>query len=196
MADMTKRHRLPKRMQFIRSRAADFVAPVFKVQSFLNSWWSQRHNSVVDLKGGSCHQLEERFTANQTTLKYAESSSTPAPLSLTPSPPCLFLILTRYISGHALWEHFLCLPAKCLHALTEKVLVWDDKTILLFQLISIPVYHSSTQTGSCYFTWICSNSFHSQKVLNLSSFSNSLTLANHRLIQTIFHTLAYSVLPR
>lgn len=89
--------------------AVDFVAPAFKVQSFLNSWWSQCHNSVMDLKGGSCHQLEERFTASQTALKYAESSLTPAPLSLTPSPPCFFLTLTPYISGHALWGHFLCL---------------------------------------------------------------------------------------
>jgi len=130
------------------SAVEDFVASAsgFNAQSFCSSKSLQSHSLVVDWGGGCYHQLGERFTASQTMLKYAGRSSTAAPLPVVPSPPGLFLILMPYISDRAVQGQelpfpldFSCAcgstgptPAEQLCTLTVWVLVWDNKTILLF----------------------------------------------------------------
>lgn len=101
-----------KEMQFIRLRCGGFGCSVIWVQLsvILQQRMLTMPHSATELGGGCYHQLDERFTANQTMLKYAESSSTLATLPVIPSPPCLFLFLMLYMSDHALQGQALQFP--------------------------------------------------------------------------------------
>lgn len=187
------------------------LSPEFNFQSFCKSECPQCLNSMMDLGGGCCSQLDERFTAIQTMPKYAERSSTPATLPVIPLLVCfLFLcFICQTMPFRDKHFNFLCIspvsvvmqvpPQQSIYALPQcKCWCETAKLSCYFTVFKHPAHKYSSITAIPKRDPVTAAKFvqiHLKKVLRLSSLSHSLTFINHCLVQAVFYILNYSVLP-